>query len=239
MRGPTAAAAASTSSRPVASSTSQRTGTAPEWSTASAEAMNVCAGTITSSPAPIPAAWRLIESAAVPEATPTQSAVEQAAAHVSSKRPTSSPRMNELRRTTRSKASSSSSVSFGVLAIERRERHLHGAAVPMLRPDGRRAVMGARVALRSVRHRPNRNKRSAPISSATDGKGTNRDCLRGCRDRKVGGCGRRADKLRPASSSTPNGFGRSITHQLALPRSRTRVLGAASPPSRCPLLVGA
>jgi hypothetical protein len=39
---------------PVPSSKSHNTGVAPTWATASAEAMNVCAGTITSSPAPMP-----------------------------------------------------------------------------------------------------------------------------------------------------------------------------------------
>jgi hypothetical protein len=44
---------------------------APAWAAASTDPMNVWAGTITSSPAPIPASIAMV-SAAVPDATPTQ-----------------------------------------------------------------------------------------------------------------------------------------------------------------------
>ena len=74
----------------------------------SAEAMYVCAGRITSSPGPTPAAQSPIASAAVPEPTPTHSATPHSAAQACSKRATSSPRMNALRRSTRSKVSWSS-----------------------------------------------------------------------------------------------------------------------------------
>ena len=72
MRGVIRAAAQSGSSRPVPSSTSQNTGVAPACMTPSALAMNVWAGTITSSPRPTPAAASAMEIAAVPEPTPTQ-----------------------------------------------------------------------------------------------------------------------------------------------------------------------
>ena len=67
-----AAAAAAGSIRPVPSSTSQNTGVAPAWATPSADAMNVCAGTMTSSPGPDPGGHEHQPSAAVPEFTPTQ-----------------------------------------------------------------------------------------------------------------------------------------------------------------------
>ena len=68
----TQASAESRSMRPLSSSTSQRTGVAPAWVTARADATNVIPGTITSSPGPMPAASIATVSAAVPEATPTQ-----------------------------------------------------------------------------------------------------------------------------------------------------------------------
>ncbi len=69
---PTAARAASGSISPVPSSTSHSTGVAPTWAIASAEAMNVWPGTITSSPGPIPWAFSISISAEVPDDTPTQ-----------------------------------------------------------------------------------------------------------------------------------------------------------------------
>ena len=67
----TLAPAVARSSRPVSSQTSHSTGVAPACSTASADAMNVCAGTITSSPGPMPAARRTSDRADVPDETPT------------------------------------------------------------------------------------------------------------------------------------------------------------------------
>jgi hypothetical protein len=55
----------------VAGLTSTNTGLAPTANTASAVAMNVLAGTMTSSPGPMPSAARLSWRAAVPLATPT------------------------------------------------------------------------------------------------------------------------------------------------------------------------
>ena len=52
-----------------------RTGVAPACTAPSAEAMKVCAGTITSSPGPMPAARSTSDSADVPDETPTQCAV--------------------------------------------------------------------------------------------------------------------------------------------------------------------
>ena len=77
VRSLTTAAAESAEISPVAGSTSHSTGVAPAWSTPSAEAMNVCAGTMTSSPGTMPAADSAIASAAVPEATPTQCSTSQ------------------------------------------------------------------------------------------------------------------------------------------------------------------
>ena len=57
----------------VFSSTSANTGVAPWWRTGVAEAMNVCAGTITSSPAPTPSAPNATWIAVVPELVATQS----------------------------------------------------------------------------------------------------------------------------------------------------------------------
>ena len=70
--------------------------------------MNVWAGTITSSPGPMPAAFIATARAAVPEATPTHAATPHTAANSASKRSTSSPRMNALPLTTRSNAAASS-----------------------------------------------------------------------------------------------------------------------------------
>ena len=70
--------------------------------------MNVCADTITSSPGPMPDAFRASVNAAVPDATPTQRATPHAAANSCSKRSTSSPRTNVLCRVTRSYAAVSS-----------------------------------------------------------------------------------------------------------------------------------
>ena len=52
--------------------TSTKRGRAPTATTASAVAMNVLRGTITSSPGPIPRPARISSSASVPLATPTQ-----------------------------------------------------------------------------------------------------------------------------------------------------------------------
>ena len=52
--------------------TERGTGVAPTWLTASKVAMNVMAGTITSSPGPTPRAWSASRSASSPLAMPTQ-----------------------------------------------------------------------------------------------------------------------------------------------------------------------
>ena len=70
--------------------------------------MKMCAGTITSSPRPTPAALSATVSAAVSEAIPTQWPTPHADANSASKHATSSPRTNELRPTTRSNAEASS-----------------------------------------------------------------------------------------------------------------------------------
>ena len=57
----------------VSGSTSAMTGVAPAWTTASAVAMNVIAGTTTSSPWPTPSARNAIARASVPEPTPAAS----------------------------------------------------------------------------------------------------------------------------------------------------------------------
>ena len=58
--------------------------------------MNVWAGTITSSPGPMPAACSMMVRAAVPDATPTQCRTPQYAANSASNRSTSSPSTNAL-----------------------------------------------------------------------------------------------------------------------------------------------
>jgi hypothetical protein len=108
VRSVSTAAAESGSISPVPGSTSQKTGVAPVCRTPRTEAMNVWAGTITSSPGPMPAAFIAMVRAAVPEATPTHSATPHTAANSTSKRSTSSPRMNALPFTTRSNAAASS-----------------------------------------------------------------------------------------------------------------------------------
>ena len=235
VRGPTAAAAASTSSRPVSSSTSQSTGTAPAWSTASAEAMYVCAGhDHLVARADAGRLQRLIESAAVPGGD------ADALGRRAGRRPGLLEATDLLAEDERAPADDPLEGveqlvrELGVLAIQRRERHLHQAAVPMLRPGGRRVVMRARSPLRSVRHHPNRNQGRPPRSSATDCKGTNRDCLRNCRDRKVGGRGPRAHKLRP-SEQFDTAMG---SAEASLPSGAAAIAHAgpswASPPSRSP-----
>jgi hypothetical protein len=62
---------------PVTGSTSTKRGVAPAMLTASAVAMNVLPGTITSWPAPMPSARSDIASASVPEARPTASSASQ------------------------------------------------------------------------------------------------------------------------------------------------------------------
>ena len=77
--GPIAAAISGAVSRPVSGSGSTRTGRAPARLTASAVAMNVLAGTITSSPAsaPTPSDFSTSTSASVPEPTPTACSASQ------------------------------------------------------------------------------------------------------------------------------------------------------------------
>src|SRR3970282_2172171 len=69
----------------VCGSTSANTGTARWWSTGVAEAMNVCAGTITSSSGPMSRAARAVCMAVVPELVATQWGAPFQAANASSK----------------------------------------------------------------------------------------------------------------------------------------------------------
>ena len=108
--------------RPVAGSTSANTGAAPTATTAWAVAVNVSAGTITSSPGPMPAAASAIRRAAVPELTPTDSRTPQYPANSCSNDSTSEPPAKALVSTTRANAPSSSSRIAAVLAIESDER---------------------------------------------------------------------------------------------------------------------
>src|SRR3990172_9419290 len=75
----------------VPGSTSAKTGTARWCSTGVAEAMNVCAGTITSSPGPMSRAARAVWMAVVPELVATQWGTPFQAANASSKAATASP----------------------------------------------------------------------------------------------------------------------------------------------------
>lgn len=77
VRGVQAAATCSAVISSVRGSTSTRTGRAPVATTASTVAMKVLAGTITSSPEPMPSARSASSSAAVPSLTPTQWRVPQ------------------------------------------------------------------------------------------------------------------------------------------------------------------
>ena len=77
VRGPIAAATASAVSRWVSGSTSTSFGVAPARLTPSALAMNEFAGTMTSSPAPMPSAFMASTIASVPEETPTAKSVSQ------------------------------------------------------------------------------------------------------------------------------------------------------------------
>src|SRR2546422_5620003 len=83
---------AATSMVCVYGSTSTRTGVAPAWDIASAEAMKLFAAVMTSSPGPMSYARRASSSADVPESTPTAYFASQNAANSSSNRLTSRPR---------------------------------------------------------------------------------------------------------------------------------------------------
>ena len=89
-----ASATASTSISNVFGSTSTKIGRAPTAQTASAVATKVLAGTMTSSPLPIPKPAKISSSASVPLATPTHSFASQKEAKLDSKRSTSSPPTN-------------------------------------------------------------------------------------------------------------------------------------------------
>ncbi len=84
VRGVTAGPTAAVSMRPLLSRQSTKTGVAPMWLTASAVAMNVLAGTMTSSPGLTPAASSASLTASVPELTPTAWLQPQNAAKASS-----------------------------------------------------------------------------------------------------------------------------------------------------------
>ena len=77
-------------------SQSTSTGVAPARATASAVAMKVLAGTITSSPGPMPSARSASSNASVPLATPTQCGAPEKAAKAFSNSATSGPRMNAV-----------------------------------------------------------------------------------------------------------------------------------------------
>ncbi len=96
VRGVTAAATRAGSMSRCSSSTSTRTGTAPMRETASAVAMNVLAGRITSPPGPTPTARSASSSASVPLATPMQCADPTNAAYSSSNRLTAGPPTNAV-----------------------------------------------------------------------------------------------------------------------------------------------
>ena len=70
---------------------STNTGVAPQWLTASAVAMKVLTGTMTSSPGPTPAACSARRTASVPVLTPTQCAAPQNAANAASNSVSSGP----------------------------------------------------------------------------------------------------------------------------------------------------
>ena len=113
VRGPIAASVARRSRANEQASRSTNTGAAPVATTAFADAMNVRAGTITSSPGPTPAATSAICSAAVPELAATARSVPTKEANSASKAATSGPAAIWPERRTRSTASSSAEPTAG------------------------------------------------------------------------------------------------------------------------------
>ena len=91
VRGLIAAASVAGVIRSVSSLTSAKRGVAPARTIAAALAMNVLAGTMTSSPGPMPSAVRVSCSASVPFATATAYSVPQKRAQLRSKDPTAGP----------------------------------------------------------------------------------------------------------------------------------------------------
>ncbi len=83
------------------------TGVAPAYDTASHVAMYVFEGTMTSSPGPIPIAFRMMNRASSPFATPMQWRTPQYAANSASNACTSFPRISQFESTTRANARSS------------------------------------------------------------------------------------------------------------------------------------
>ena len=75
--------------------------------------MNELAGTMTSSPGPMPSARSASDSASVPDDTPTAYALPQYAANSSSKASSSAPNVNAPWRATRATTSSSCSSRTG------------------------------------------------------------------------------------------------------------------------------
>ena len=143
--GVTAASTASGSTQKYLASMSAKTGRAPVSATALAVAANVNDGTITSSPAPMPAASRPRCSPLVPELTATQGRSRpNSAANSRSKAATSGPWASMPLRNTRSTAARSSSPMIGW-------------------PDAMKVVMPGRPdkACRAVRRTPRRSAGSA------------------------------------------------------------------------------
>ena len=79
---------------------STKSGVAPAWLTASAVAMKVLTGTMTSSPGPTPAACSARRTASVPELTPVQNPAPQNLAKADSKSLSSRPSVKAARSST-------------------------------------------------------------------------------------------------------------------------------------------
>ncbi len=131
-----ASAADPTSIRPVSRPRRRKAGDRACVGDASAVAMYVCAGTMTSSPSPTPAARRAIVRAAVPDVTATQWRTPQYAANSASNRSTSSPRTNVPCSSTESNATRSSS-AIGAWCRRMSTKGIRGAAggAPPLRAN--------------------------------------------------------------------------------------------------------
>ena len=84
VRGVTASPMRDGSMLAVSGRQSTKTGVAPQWLTASAVAMKVLTGTMTSSPGPTPAACSARRTASVPVLTPAQCSAPQNAANAAS-----------------------------------------------------------------------------------------------------------------------------------------------------------
>ena len=105
MRGVIAGSMAAGSMLAVSGRQSTKTGVAPAWLTASAVAMKVLTGTMTSSPGPTPAACRARRTASVPELTPAQKPAPQNSAKAASNAAHSGPMVYAARESTDSNTS--------------------------------------------------------------------------------------------------------------------------------------